>query len=131
VPRPYRFTIRAASALTGINENTLRAWERRYGLIRPERTAKGYRIYSDEDVARLRLIQRAMRDGVPVRHVRDHLQTPGAEERLADPNAGGAESPLAECCSRIEMAARSLDRVALERAYRDSVRLHSVRDAFH
>jgi len=130
VPRPSRFTIRAACALTGINQNTLRAWERRYGLIRPERTSKGYRMYSDEDIARLRLIQRAMREGVPIGRVHAHLQTPGTRERLEGGLAAQA-NPLAGCCSRIEAAARRLDRAALERAYRDAVSLQSVRDAFH
>jgi DNA-binding transcriptional MerR regulator len=139
MPRPPRFTIRAASALTGINENTLRAWERRYGLISPERTAKGYRLYSDEDIARLRLIQRAMRGGIPVGRVRAYLQTRGAVEHLRDgvetPASAAVgltadETPLTECCARIEEAARRLDRTALERAYHDSVGLHSVREAF-
>lgn len=140
MPRPPRFTIRAASALTGINENTLRAWERRYGLVSPGRTPKGYRLYSDDDIERLRLIQRAMRDGVPVGRVRDHLQTPGVVERLRGEVAAEADAtaraqvaapPLADCCARFDEAARRMDRAALERAYHESVGLHSVRDAFH
>ncbi len=137
MPRPPRFTIRAAGVLTGINENTLRAWERRYGLVSPERTAKGYRLYSDDDIARLRMIQRATREGVPIGRVRAHLQTPGTVERLqaavaAEAAGGAAASPLlAGCCSRIGEAARRMDRAALERAYQDAVGLHSVRDAFH
>ena len=131
MPRPPRFTIRAASALTGINENTLRAWERRYGLISPERTAKGYRLYSDEEIARLRLIQSVIHDGIPVGHVRAYLQTPAGQERLRGATTTAGPAPLADCCARFEEAARRLDRVALERAYHDSVGLHSVREAFH
>lgn len=73
MPRPARFTIRAASALTGINPNTLRAWERRYGLVRPERTPKGYRLYTEADIERLRVIQRAMQKGISVGQVKEHL----------------------------------------------------------
>jgi DNA-binding transcriptional MerR regulator len=75
MPRPPRFTIRAASALTGINQNTLRAWERRHGLIQPERTPKGYRLYSDQDIDRLREIQHALAEGVPIRRVRAWLES--------------------------------------------------------
>jgi MerR family transcriptional regulator, light-induced transcriptional regulator len=82
MPRPPRFTIRAASALTGINQNTLRAWERRHGLVRPERTPKGYRLYSDDDIERLRLIQRALQEGVTIGRVRDYLEAPGTIEHL-------------------------------------------------
>lgn len=131
MPRPPRFTIRAASALTGINENTLRAWERRYGLISPERTAKGYRLYSDEEIARLRLIQSVIHDGVPVGRVRAYLQTPAGQERLRGAAMTAGPAPLADCCARFGEAARRLDRVALKRAYHDSVGLHSVREAFH
>jgi len=84
MPRPPRFTIRAASALTGINQNTLRAWERRHGLIQPERTPKGYRLYSDADIEWLRLIQRALAEGVSVGRVRAYLEAPGTLEQLRE-----------------------------------------------
>jgi len=84
MPRPARFTIRAASALTGINQNTLRAWERRHALVQPERTPKGYRLYSDDDIERLSLIQRALQEGVSIGRVRDYLEAPGTVERLQE-----------------------------------------------
>ncbi|MBT8131818.1 MAG: MerR family DNA-binding transcriptional regulator, partial [Gammaproteobacteria bacterium] len=37
------YPIRTVVSLTGINAVTLRAWERRYGLVKPKRTAKGHR----------------------------------------------------------------------------------------
>jgi MerR family transcriptional regulator, light-induced transcriptional regulator len=52
------YRIRTVSELTGVSSATLRAWERRYGVPAPSRTASAYRLYSDEDVA---LIMR-MRD---------------------------------------------------------------------
>ncbi len=44
------YPIRAISELTGVPTTTLRAWERRYGLLQPSRTAKGHRLYSGEDI---------------------------------------------------------------------------------
>ena len=44
------YPIRAISELTGVPTTTLRAWERRYGLLKPNRTAKGHRLYSGEDI---------------------------------------------------------------------------------
>jgi DNA-binding transcriptional MerR regulator len=38
---------------TGISPELLRAWERRYGLLQPSRSAGGFRLYSDEDQARV------------------------------------------------------------------------------
>lgn len=45
------YRIRTVSELTGVSSATLRAWERRYGVPAPARTASAYRLYSDEDVA--------------------------------------------------------------------------------
>ncbi|MEO8875988.1 MAG: MerR family transcriptional regulator [Polyangiaceae bacterium] len=44
------FRIHTVAEMTGVPEPTLRAWERRYGLPSPERTASGYRVYSTKDV---------------------------------------------------------------------------------
>jgi MerR family transcriptional regulator, light-induced transcriptional regulator len=59
---PSRYPIRAVSKLTGIAIDTLRAWERRYHAVTPVRDDRG-RIYSDADVARLRLLQGAVARG--------------------------------------------------------------------
>lgn len=42
---------------TGISQHLLRAWERRYGVVTPGRTEAGQRLYSDEDIERLRLVR--------------------------------------------------------------------------
>ncbi|MCA1898692.1 MerR family DNA-binding transcriptional regulator, partial [Shewanella putrefaciens] len=36
------------SSITGVNAVTLRAWQRRFGLVIPERTPKGHRLYTAE-----------------------------------------------------------------------------------
>ena len=54
--------IRAVSKLTGVAIDTLRAWERRYGAVTPARDDRG-RLYSDADVARLRLLHGAVSQG--------------------------------------------------------------------
>ena len=43
----------------------LRVWERRYGLLRPERSDGGYRLYSSEDEERVRAMVRHLEAGVP------------------------------------------------------------------
>jgi DNA-binding transcriptional MerR regulator len=56
------YPIRAVSRLTGIGIDTLRAWERRYGAVAPVRDERG-RMYSDADIARLRLLRGAVEQG--------------------------------------------------------------------
>ena len=57
-----RYPIRAVSKLTGIGIDTLRAWERRYGAVTPVRDDRG-RMYTDADIARLRLLRGAVEHG--------------------------------------------------------------------
>ncbi len=47
------YTINQAAARTGLRIPTIRAWERRYGIVEPARTAGGYRLYDDAAIARL------------------------------------------------------------------------------
>lgn len=58
--------IREVSRLTGINPVTLRAWERRYGLITPTRTEGGHRLYSQADIATVRSIMGWIERGTTV-----------------------------------------------------------------
>ncbi|WP_434561213.1 MerR family transcriptional regulator [Pseudomonas sp. Z4-20] len=61
--------IREVARLTGVNPVTLRAWERRYGLIQPTRTESGHRLYSMGDVEKVRRIVAWIERGVAVSKV--------------------------------------------------------------
>ena len=54
----------------GINPVTLRAWQRRYGLLKPQRSEGGHRQFDDEDVQRIEEIKRWIESGVPVGKVK-------------------------------------------------------------
>jgi DNA-binding transcriptional MerR regulator len=64
------------SARTGVNAATLRAWERRYGLLRPTRTEGGQRIYSEEDVVRVAAAVALVNAGVRVSDAVARLSAP-------------------------------------------------------
>ncbi len=64
-----RHSIGVVSRRTGLSAHVLRAWERRYGIVQPGRSAGGERLYSDADVERLELIQQALAAGRRVGHV--------------------------------------------------------------
>lgn len=69
--------IREVSRITGVNSVTLRAWERRYGLVRPLRTAKGHRLYRPEDIARIQEIQSWLTRGLAIGKIKAVLESPG------------------------------------------------------
>lgn len=60
------YRIKRVAHLTGINPATLRAWERRYQLLTPRRSAAGYRLYSDEDISILSRIKRLIDEGLSI-----------------------------------------------------------------
>lgn len=57
------FGIGTVSQLTGIPMDTLRAWERRYGVVSPSRSTANRRFYSRDDIARLMLIKQLLDQG--------------------------------------------------------------------
>lgn len=70
------FNITAVERDTGLSKDVLRMWERRYGFPTPERDAHGERLYSPEQVERLRLIKRLLDQG----HRPGRLMQASAEE---------------------------------------------------
>jgi len=63
------FPIRTVASLTGVNSITLRAWEKRYGVIRPLRTAKGHRLYRQEDIDLINEVVELLAKGIPISQV--------------------------------------------------------------
>ncbi len=82
---PGWWPIRDVARLTGVNPVTLRAWERRYGLIVPRRTAKGHRLYDDGHVQRIRDILIWLSRGVAVSQIKQ-LLTAGPESAPVEQN---------------------------------------------
>jgi DNA-binding transcriptional MerR regulator len=60
-----RLRIGELAAKTGVTPDVLRAWERRYGLLRPDRSAGGYRLFSALDEERVRAMLRYVESGIP------------------------------------------------------------------
>ena len=74
------------SRRTGVAPELLRAWERRYGLLRPARSEGGFRLYSEADEERVALMRQHLRSGLAAAEA----------ARLAVDGAGRAETSLSE-----------------------------------
>ena len=59
-----RLRIGELSYRAGVSPDVLRVWEKRYGLLKPERSAGGYRLYTERDEWRVRLVQERLRAGL-------------------------------------------------------------------
>ena len=81
------FTMRMAAKLVGIHQQTLRAYERE-GLIAPARSAGGHRLFSQDDIERLRMIRRLITElGVNLAGADIILRLRGEIARLEGENA--------------------------------------------
>lgn len=57
------YLISTVAKRSGVKSDLVRAWERRYQAVTPERTAGGHRLYTEQDIARLRLLNQATQHG--------------------------------------------------------------------
>jgi len=119
------FPIGRVSELTGIAPVTLRAWERRYGLPVPRRTASGHRLYSMEEVQLLRRVLGLMESGYSISRAVERVRTEDEHQPAAEtPN--GALSKWDSYRERLIAAVDTFNTVELENAYNDPLTLFPV-----
>lgn len=111
------YPIREVSRLSGVNSVTLRAWERRYGLLVPQRTESGHRLYSMRDIERVKAIVSWIARGIPVSKVAsiiDRQALPALS--LATPPQTDNQ-PLQAARTQLMAAVVGADLLELERVY--------------
>jgi DNA-binding transcriptional MerR regulator len=125
------YPIRTVASLTGINPVTLRAWERRHGLIKPQRTPKGHRLYSANDIGQIRRILQLIDQGVAIGQVKRIIEeagaSPGSQDNEAVTRVGGqAGGPWQQYLERMVEAASRFDPGTLDAVYNDALALYPV-----
>ncbi len=116
--REELFPIREVARLTGINPVTLRAWERRYGLIQPTRTESGHRLYSMHDIEKVRSILDWIDRGVAVSKVGKILARTEPLKALAQiiPTKL-VQADYAQWQQQVQALVSAFDEVQLEQLY--------------
>jgi DNA-binding transcriptional MerR regulator len=94
---PGLLRIGELSRRAGVSPELLRAWERRYGLLRPTRTPGGLRLYSSEDLERVQAMQRHLAEGLAAAQA--------AALALASPRPDADAPPLAPDVAQLELGA--------------------------
>jgi DNA-binding transcriptional MerR regulator len=87
------YNIKAISHIVGLLPVTLRAWERRYGLLHPIRGDQGYRLYSEYDLRTLKWVKNQIDTGMSISRAVDHLND--LRDKGMDP-ADGHKTALAD-----------------------------------
>jgi DNA-binding transcriptional MerR regulator/methylmalonyl-CoA mutase cobalamin-binding subunit len=78
------YNIKAVVQKTGIPADTVRAWERRYGVPMPRRTETGRRLYSEQDIAAIRWLRERTASGMTISQAIQQLRSLGTGA-LAEP----------------------------------------------
>jgi len=115
--------MRTVSVITGVNSVTLRAWERRYGLIKPARTAKGHRLYSHKDIELVNRIVRLLDRGISISQVSNSLKAKSAETGEAWQQSNDLWVDVQE---RATDAIVRFDENQLDKLYNDALALYPI-----
>jgi hypothetical protein len=118
---------------TGVAATTLRAWEARYGLVAPARTAGGQRLYREVDVARVRAVRDLVGAGWSLQAAVGHVVPPpdrrgGAADGPQGPPTVGSGRPEPAGAGRRFERHRLLDALAAVDAYAVLAAYEAARD---
>jgi DNA-binding transcriptional MerR regulator len=103
------------SRRTGTPPELLRAWEARYALLRPDRSPGGFRLYSDDDVDRVRRMQQLIAGGLSAAQAAARVATDGGNAETGPPPAARREE-LAQALDALDETAAhtAFDRAVAE-----------------
>lgn len=119
------YNIQAVAAATGVPSITLRSWERRYGVPEPKRDPKGYRLYSDRDIAVTRWLRERVQDGVGISRAVNLLHV--LEQRdLATPDTSTLD--FASLQTKLLDAMERMDEVAVGRVVAEGLTVATVEE---
>ncbi|HVM31024.1 MAG TPA: MerR family transcriptional regulator [Candidatus Limnocylindrales bacterium] len=115
------YNIKEAASRSGVSVPTLRAWERRYGVVTPARTPSGYRLYDDQAIERLRRMRKLLSAGWRPREA--------AGEVLRDRRTGAAsEASVDAGVSAPDTRNGMVDRLVASAVDFDSAQVSAVLD---
>lgn len=122
LPSERLVPIRTVASQTGVNPVTLRAWERRYGLIKPIRTPKGHRLYTTADIDLINQIVALLEAGMSIGQVRQVLES----DKGTPPGEAPGPDPWINYHSRLIKAIINFDERALDAIYNETLSLYPV-----
>jgi MerR family transcriptional regulator, light-induced transcriptional regulator len=117
------YPIRTVSTMTGVNPITLRAWERRYGLIAPRRTETRHRLYSRADIDLINRVVSLLDKGMSIGQVRQVLHSEGVRSASGP---GEETGPWLRSQEKMIAAISRFDEGYLEDTYNEALALYPI-----
>jgi DNA-binding transcriptional MerR regulator/methylmalonyl-CoA mutase cobalamin-binding subunit len=120
-PGEKLYTIGTVSKLTGVGAITLRAWERRYGLIQPVRKESGHRLYTRRHIDQINRITALTQQGMRISQIRAEML-----ESSADADSGPDADKWKVYLNSMMAAIISFDEERLEEIYNEALSLYPI-----
>ena len=117
------YSITDLAELTGVNAHTLRVWEKRYGLLKPQRTETNIRYFLDQDLLQLQHIVSLYKYGVKISHIAEMSPEAIMEEARRIASLAENDDEL------FHQALLNLDVTSMETILDDSIRKHGFETA--
>jgi MerR family transcriptional regulator, light-induced transcriptional regulator len=115
------FNTKAVARETGVPADTFRAWERRYGVPHPQRTAGLHRLYSDRDIAIIRWLRDRTAEGV---NISQAVQLLTSAQESEPETAASVARPLQRLQEELLLAVTSFNTPYAERLVGEAFALH-------
>ena len=122
-PSAHHLRIGQLASRVGVSTTLLRAWERRYGLLQPVRTDRGYRLYSAEDEARVHSMLALITDGVAPQQAARRVMSDTAPAAVARADDASPAHDLALLAAALER----FDDVAANAVFDELLARYTVR----
>ncbi|RMD75407.1 MAG: MerR family transcriptional regulator [Chloroflexi bacterium] len=126
-----RYNTKAVAQETGVPADTFRAWERRYGIPRPQRTEGGHRLYSERDIATIRWLRDRTAEGLTISQA-IALMNDGSETGLSWLNTAVDTEPHTweRMQARMINALTDFDATRAEQILGEAFALYPLEDVF-
>ena len=121
----YKYPIKVVSQMTGLSVHVIRAWEKRYNVVEPDRSDTNRRLYSEEDIEKLKLLYDAVHKGHNIGGIanlsltklknlliEESINSPGTEDKLV--SSLDPDKTLNEIMTECMEAIKSYDAKRLE-----------------
>jgi len=119
------YNIQAVSAATGVPSITLRSWERRYGIPQPKRDLKGYRLYSERDIAVARWLKDRVQQGVGISRAVNMLRMLDTGDPIPDV---ASNFDFVTLKTHLLDAITQMDEVSISRVIAEALMVASIED---
>jgi DNA-binding transcriptional MerR regulator len=122
-PGEKLYTIGTVSKLTGVGAITLRAWERRYGLIKPVRKESGHRLYTRNHIDQINRITSLTQQGIRISQISPEMLT---SDSAADSDDSKDSESWKDLLNSMMAAIISYDEERLEEIYNGALSLYPI-----